>query len=249
MDNVRAGWSRPQEDEFALLTMGVRSPYRRMAFPNNPPPDLAYLNMEGIAEPELQRWCQAMQAFVRTLTFHTPKRVVLKSPTHTGRVALLARLFPGAQFIHMTRDPVALFPSTRRLWKSLDEVQGCQRARHEYLDEYVFECLLRMYDGFEKQRSVLGPTQIVDMRYEDLAADPVGVVESVYEQLQLGDYAALRTVLEPDVHGERDYQVNRHQVSDDQRAVILTRWRDYAQRYGYDLEQEITNAQAPGNDA
>ena len=49
MDNMLAGSERPQEDEFALLTMGLRTPYRRMAFPNNQPVDMEYLNMEGVS--------------------------------------------------------------------------------------------------------------------------------------------------------------------------------------------------------
>ena len=192
MDNVSAGWQRPQEDEFALLTMGARTPYRRMAFPNNPPPDMAYLNMEGLSEAELDKWSGAMKSFVRAISFRSPRRVILKSPTHTGRVALLARIFPGAQFIHISRDPFALFPSTCRLWKSLDAVQGCQIPHNKHLHEYVYDCLLKMYDGFEKQRDALEPGQIVDVRYEDLVADPLGVLETIYERLRLGDFQHVR---------------------------------------------------------
>ena len=32
MDNMEAGWDRPQEDEFALCNMGVRSPYLTITF-------------------------------------------------------------------------------------------------------------------------------------------------------------------------------------------------------------------------
>ena len=34
MDNMPAGWDRPQEDEFALCLLGQPSPYERIAFPN-----------------------------------------------------------------------------------------------------------------------------------------------------------------------------------------------------------------------
>lgn len=37
MDNMEAGWDKPQEDEFALCMMGQPSPYLDVAFPNNPP--------------------------------------------------------------------------------------------------------------------------------------------------------------------------------------------------------------------
>jgi hypothetical protein len=233
MDNVRAGWQCPQEDEFALLTMGVRTPYRRMAFPNNPPPDLEYLNMEGVSEPDLEKWCQAIRSFLRTLTYRSAKRVILKSPTHTGRVGLLSKLFPGAQFVHITRDPLALFPSTRRLWKSLDAVQGCQLPRHEHLDQYVYEALLRMYDGFEKQRAGLDPARIVDIRYEDLVADPVGVIEGIYQTLDLGDFSQVRETLETYVRSQQPYETNRHQLSPDVSEEIILRWRRYFEHYGY----------------
>lgn len=235
MDNVSAGWQRPQEDEFALLTMGVRTPYRRMAFPNNPPPDMAYLNMEGLTETELDTWSAAMKSFVQAISFRSPRRVVLKSPTHTGRVAQLARIFPGAQFIHISRDPLALFPSTCRLWKSLDAVQGCQIPHNRYLQEYVYDCLLRMYDGFEKQRAELEPGQIIDVRYEDLVADPVRVLQSIYERLQLGEFEPMRERLTQYVGEQRDYQTNRHNVSPEQQAEIQRRWSAYFTRYGYPM--------------
>jgi hypothetical protein len=38
MDNMAAGWDRPQEDEFALCMLGMQSPYLKIAFPNRPEP-------------------------------------------------------------------------------------------------------------------------------------------------------------------------------------------------------------------
>ncbi len=236
MDNMLAGWQRPQEDEFALLTMGERTPYRRMAFPNRAAVDLEYLNMAGIPPQKLQRWGASLIDFVRTITFRYPRRVILKSPTHTGRVKLLSELFPGAQFIHITRHPYTLFPSTRRLWQSLDGVQGCQLPRDQHLDEYVFEAFQRMYDGLESQRCELDASQIIDIRYEDLVADPVGVVQRVYEQLELDDFALVRDKIEAHVASQKDYQTNRHELEPALRQQIQHRWASYFQRYGYSDE-------------
>ncbi len=112
MDNMLAGWQRPQEDEFALLTMGQRTPYRRMAFPNRAAVDLDYLNMQGIPPERLRDWSQSLISFVRTITFRYPKRVILKSPTHTGRVKLLSEMFPARS---SSTSRVILMPCSRRL--------------------------------------------------------------------------------------------------------------------------------------
>ncbi|MEN0111023.1 MAG: sulfotransferase, partial [Planctomycetota bacterium] len=39
MDNVATGWERPQEDEFALCSLGLPTPYRTWAFPRRGPVD------------------------------------------------------------------------------------------------------------------------------------------------------------------------------------------------------------------
>ncbi len=233
MDNVRTGWQRPQEDEFALLAMGIRTPYRRMAFPNRPAPDQEYLNMEGIPAQKLAKWREGLTEFVKTLTFQHPKRVILKSPTHTGRLEVLSQMFPGAKFVHIARHPFSLFPSTRRLWHSLDRVQGLQFPRNERLDELVFDSFDRMYRGFDAQRSRVPDDCLFELRYEDLVQDPVGKLSELYEKLQLGDFEHIRPAVQRYVDAQKDYQTNIHELEPELEAELRRRWSTYFERYGY----------------
>jgi omega-hydroxy-beta-dihydromenaquinone-9 sulfotransferase len=233
MDNMAAGWDRPQEDEFALLTLGAPTPYERMAFPNDPPPHMEFLDMHGCSAADLARFERAIVHFVKLLTFAAQKRVLLKSPPHTGRMEVLARLFPGAKFIHIVRHPFALFPSTMRLWQSLDEVQGLQMPRGNGLDQYVLDCLKRMYGGFEEQRRRLDPTAIYDVRYEDLIADPTAEVSKMYDRLKLGDYRVVRDKIAAFVAEQKDYKPNKHKLDEPLKARIRREWAAYFDKYGY----------------
>jgi hypothetical protein len=234
MDNMAAGWERPQEDEFALLTLGAPTPYLRMAFPNDPPPHSEFFDMQGVTPEDQARFERAMVQFVKLLTFAAPgKRVLLKSPPHTGRVEVLTKLFPGTKFIHITRNPYSLFSSTMRLWRSLDEVQGLQLPRSERMEEYVFDCLIRMDRGLAGQRQRLAPGAIYDLRYEDLVADPVGQVGRIYEALGLGDYGLVRERIAAFADEQKEYKVNRHELDEDLKARIRQRWAAYFERYGY----------------
>ena len=271
MDNMQTGWDRPQEDEFALLVMGVPSPYRRLAFPNLPPVDLEYLDTEGLDEPRREAWGEPLVRFLKAVSWRTERPLVVKSPTHTGRIATLARIFPGAKFIHLTRNPETLFPSTVRLWQSLDAVQALQltptspgssspalpspepsaaaqasatdgpKSPSEAvgleagnLEEYVIECLRRMYAAFHRDRDAIPAENIVDVRYEDLVADPVAQVESIYSRLRLGDFESVRESLMRWVETEHsEYRPNRHRLPEGQATKIRTAWRDYFDRYGY----------------
>lgn len=235
MDNMAAGWTLPQEDEFALMNLGAPSPYLRIAFPKTEDPSLEYLTLAGLSDQQRSRWRDKLLWFMRALTFHhNGKRLVLKSPTHTGRVAELARMFPQAKFIHLTRDPRKLFLSTLRLWKSLEDVQALQRSRDEsYMRDYVSECLTRMYAQFESDREQVDSQHLVDLRYEDLVASPLETLRSLYQQLDLGDFSEVEPHLRKRLEHHREYQPNTHASDPELEREILERWAGYAQRYGY----------------
>lgn len=234
MDNMSAGWQLPQEDEFALLALGLPSPYRRMAFPDGDPPDLNTLDWTNISPEQHARWVGALRGFLQSLTYKSPKPLVLKSPTHTGRIAVLAEAFPDAKFIHITRDPRSIYPSTCRLWQSLDVSQSFHETDYETLDDYVLECHQRMYNAFHQGRDAVGEGNLIDVRYEDLVADPVAVMQRIYDELSLGEFSALREPLSQWVETKhKGYRTNKHQLPEETEALLKRRWSEYFERYGY----------------
>src|SRR5690242_3679963 len=174
MDNMQAGWERPQEDEFALCMMGQPSPYLTIAFPNHPPQDLEAFDLDGLPPLARRAWKQAFLRFLRHLTAKDPRRLVLKSPTLTCRIPTLLELFPNARFIHIVRDPYVVFPSTINLWKSLYLAHGLQRPTYTGLEDYVFDTFTHLYARLEQSKHLLAPHRFHELRYEDLLADPLG---------------------------------------------------------------------------
>ncbi len=236
MDDMEAGWRLPQEDEFALMNLGVPSPYLRIAFPKTQAQALEYLSMNGLSEAELASWRSKFTWFIRALTYHYGgKRLVIKSPPHTGRITELSRLYPDAKFIHLTRDPRKLFSSTLRLWKSLEQVQALHESpSDEEMKDYVTECLTRMYRDFDAAREDVGSRNVVDLRYEDLVANPMTSMSRLYEELELGDFGQIAPQLEKRLSNHDRYRPNEHRIDEQLEREILKRWPDYAARYGYE---------------
>ena len=233
MDNMAAGWDRPQEDEFALCMMGQPSPYLKIAFPNRPAPDPRYLDLEGLSPRALAAWERAFVGFLRRVTFRRPRRLVLKSPTHSCRIPALLKLFPDARFVHVVRDPYVVFPSTVHLWRSLWATHGLQRPRFEGLEEYVFAHFLHLDDRLEQGRALVDPARFCEVRYEDLVRDPIGQMQALYEHLELGEFERLRPRLERYLAGLSGYETNRYTLPADLRAEIERRWGHVIRRYGY----------------
>ncbi len=246
-DNMAAGWDHPQEDEFALCNMGVPSPYLTIAFSNHPPQCQDYLDLRGLPEAALNRWKSALVWFLKCVTVRNPGRIVLKSPPHTCRIRVLLEMFPKAKFVHIVRDPYVVFPSTVNLWKRLYRDEGWQLPKCRGLDEHVFETLTRMYDAFDRDRELLRRNQFCQVRYEDLVADPVGEMQSVYEQLGLGDFESVRPAIEAYFASQKDYQTNRYQLTPELRAEIGRRWGRFIERYGYATEPVGSGQAAVGS--
>lgn len=235
MDNMATGWARPQEDEFALCNLGVPSPYLTMAFPNRLQ-DQQYLDLEEVSDADRNRWKQTFVRFLKCITLRNPKRIVLKSPPHTCRIKVLLELFPDARFIHITRDPTVIFPSTVNLWKRLYKTQGLQVPKYEGLEEHVFATFEKMHETFQRDRRLIEPSRLCEVRYEDLVADPVGQIRVIYERLELGQYDEVQPLLQQHAAEQADYKANHYEISSETRAEIHRRWIGYFEQYGYACE-------------
>jgi hypothetical protein len=233
MDNMRAGFDRPQEDEFAMCMFGVGSPYLTIAFPNHPPQGQEFLDLETVSPKELRRWKRAFRGFLKRVAYKSGKRLVLKSPPHTARVKTLAPMFPGAIFIHIVRDPYVVFPSTVNLWRTLYNAHGLQVPTCAGLEELVFATFTRMYQHWEEAKQRLEPNRFYELRYEDLIKDPAGAMQKIYDHFQLGGFEQYLPRLRAYLATIKGYETNKYQLTDQQRTAIAQRWREVIERYGY----------------
>lgn len=234
MDNMAAGWDRPQEDEFALCLLGQPSPYADIAFPNRPSVYPGSLDLSGLTTSQLRGWKRAFRRFVQTQTYRDPRRLVLKSPPHTARIRTLLEVFPDARFVHIVRDPYTVFPSTVNLWKSLGKKHGLQTPRDEGLvREKVFREFRVIYDRLEEAKPLIPAGRFYELRYEDLVRDVVGEMRKVYAGVGLDGFEAARPALEEYVRRTKGYETNKYRLPDADRDEVSRCWGDVIGRYGY----------------
>ena len=233
MDNMKAGFDRPQEDEFALCMMGAGSPYTMLAFPNDPPEGQEFLDLETITPKQLRRWKRAFKRFLKCVTYKSGKRLVLKSPPHTARIKTLKAMFPQAIFIHIVRDPYVVFPSTVNLWKTLQRTHCLHTPTHAGVEEYVLQTFAHLYAKLEEGKKLLDPGQVYEVRYEDLTKNPAGEMKKIYDHFQLGGFDAFLPRLQAYLATVKAYETNKYQLTEAQKAEIARRWADVITRYGY----------------
>ena len=236
MDNMATGPNRPNEDEFAICALGGPSPYTRMAFPNLPKPHQNLIDMKNVSEEDLRNLEHCIEYFAKALTYkNSGRRLVLKSPTHTGRIEFLRKVFPGAKFLHISRDPKDVIPSTVRLWKRLDTINGFQIPSYEEseLENYVGQTFQKMYVAYEEANSEKHD-DLATIKYEDLVANPVESLRGAYGELGLDGFESLEPRLREYMESQSDYKRNQHQLNDCLREIINQHCGAYQEKYGYE---------------
>ena len=233
VDQIDVGWSQPQEDEFALLNLGIPSPYSRIAFPQRTDRDLDWLDLDGLSAADQERWRAACLWFYRRLLTAKPGQLCLKSPPHTCRLPTLMSLFPSSRFVYLVRDPNEVIPSTIRLWSTLSQVYGYQQIDELKLRQEVPQMFAHFHERFEATRALIPADRLIVVRYEDLVADPLGQLQMLYDSLSLGGCPIIKKKVTRLVSRRASYRRNQHVVDEPLRDAIAKSAHHYRADHGY----------------
>jgi hypothetical protein len=227
----------PQEDEFALCNLGVPSPYLTVAFPNRPPQDPEYADLEGVGPAARERWKKALVRFLKAVALASPgRRLVVKSPLHTCRIEVLLECFPDARFVHIVREPHAVFASTVNMWRAMYRWHGLQTPTFEGLEDNVLEVFERMAASLERGRRLVEPSRFHELRYEDVVADPLSQMRTLYERLALGDFAPAAPAVEAYLARAAGFRSGGYEpASSVWRGEVSRRWGPLVRRHGYEV--------------
>lgn len=233
LDNIPFRAEAPYEDEFALAIMTGLSPYLSWAFPESSARYDRYLTIDDMALDEHERWSEAMVLFAQKVTLKYGKRLVLKSPTHTARIRMLLELFPDAKFVHIHRHPFSVYRSTKHLQSNSRQYFSMQQR--EYDDhERILAMYGKMYDAYFAQKKLIPAGSLSEIAYDDLEADPMGVMGRVYEDLDLPDFGIARPAVERYIASLGTYEKGKHaMLSESVRREIVARWRRTFDEWNY----------------
>jgi hypothetical protein len=244
MDNMEVGWDRPQEDEFALCNLGIPSPYLYWAFPAQRAEYDRYLTLETLTPAERQQWKAALLWFLKRLTLNDARRLALKSPAHTARLDTLLEMFPDAKFVHLSRDPRTVIPSTIRTWERMRMSCGLEFSGKEDTEELVFDTFRRMYQSYGRHCDKTARNQLVELRYEDLVAEPLGTLRMMYDQLELPGFAQSQGRFKRHLRHVAGYRTNRFELPPDHERQIADTCGAYMDRFGYSQSSSSSSSQA-----
>lgn len=112
------------------------------------------------------------------------KRWVLKNPSHMSALDALMTVYPDALIVYTHRDPVTCIASSCSL--SAETTAGHSTTFvGETIGRTQLDLWSRAFHAFHEARPTYDQAQFVDVAFDDLRRDPLGVTRSIYDRFAL----------------------------------------------------------------
>lgn len=217
IDNIPVTPESPQEDEIALANMTPLSFYHGIYFPAKFEEFLFRgVFFDGCTPVEIAGWRSRFVYLLRKLSkLQDGRRLLIKNPVYTARLAMLRNIFPQAKFVHIARNPYDVFQSMRNFYRKLFAEFALQQYAHVDIDEAIFSVYERMMADLAADARDLAPPDFVELRYEDLDRDGLSALETIYRSLEIPGFEAGRSAFENYLASVKKFEKNRFDYSND----------------------------------
>ena len=232
MDKVKIACAEPQEDEFALVPSGL-SFACQFAFTATGEDYWRFMTLRNASDDEIKQWKAKLLWFLKKVTFKYQRPLVLKAPGHMGRIKLLLEMFPDAKFVHIRRHPYDVFRSAIHAGETVLPHWTFQRIIEDeavMLDRHAELC-----EAFFEEKGLIPSGNFCDIAFEELNANPMETIRSIYEQLSLPDFAEVEPTLREYVDSLKGYKKNSlSELPDATKQQISKRLAQCFEAWGYD---------------
>lgn len=234
MDRVPHGLDAPMSEDFAMVGVSESTAYLGYFFPRLLEETFREtVFFEGLSEKAIARWAADLEWILKKVTADCEGRpLVLKNPTHTGRIRHLVQHFPQARYVFVRRNPYVVHASTCRLMERFLTTMSLQEYDIADVERAVLKRQSLLLERYFEDRHLIPEGHLVEIQHENMVDNPLETIESVYRGLDLGGFEDARPRLQSYIESLSGYRNNEYQFAPEQVAAvtdalepILTRWQ------------------------
>lgn len=240
-DNVILGTGLPQEEEFALGDKTPISMYYFWMFPRYILQFYQRFVKFVDTEPRaIASWKEDYKLLINKALANTKReRFLSKNPPNTGRIEVLLDMFPNAKFIHIHRNPVEVYLSTRNFFNKMLPHLQLQTIDKDRLDAIIFELYENIMKDYLSQRNKIQTGNLVEISFNELEENPLPSIQRLYEDLNLPGFDESATNFEIYLNSKKSYQKNKHRLTADLVDKIKSEWGFTMEEWSYEVPEHI----------
>lgn len=240
-DNVQMHPDFPQEEEFALGNKHAFSFYNFWYFPNNTR-SIYQRNIEfkNVDTAKIDMWQQEYLYLAKKAILNTKgSRFISKNPPNTGRIKEILKVFPNAKFIHIYRNPVAVYLSTKKFFDSMmPSLQLQDISDADKIDNIIWVYKKIMQQYFEDMQAI-PKGNLVEVKFEDLEILKVDEIERIYNTLNIDGFKKALPNFIAYFEKKKSYKKNTHVIDAEILNRILKEWDFSINKWNYNVPKNV----------
>lgn len=231
IDNMPLAMDNPEETDLAVAGLCPYSYLHMYSFPRAARRYMRdYVTRFDATPPDVRaEWARQYLRVLHTATLEAGgRRLVLKNCADSARIPQILDMFPSAKFIHIVRRPYDVYRSTSHLYKTVLAGSQVQSFDPAGLDAWVIEFYTELMQRYLADRDMIPPHRLVEVRFEDLNADPVGIIKQIYAGLELPGHNAADPHIRSYLNSISGYQKNTYRPLDTTTIETVNRHWSFA---------------------
>jgi len=238
-DNVALSVDSPQEEEWAIANLNELSFFNCYYFPR----DYEYhfsrgVLLENTTEEERSNLENAYERLLKSLNYvHGGKQLLLKNPSATARLPMLKRLFPNAKFVHIVRNPYAVYASSLARYPRLMSAFSWQKFTDIDFEPHTFLAYESLMKKYLEDRGGIPAEDLIETSYEALVEDPLGEVSKIYEKFNIPLSEDSLSSIQSYLGTLTSYRKNVHQLTQGQVDHIQKHWQFAFDEWPYEMPE------------
>lgn len=202
MDNLSMGAYKPTMDEFALANLSQASWCHGFYFPKKINYYFEkYVSFSNAGKSERESYKKAHLYFVKKAQLKNPgKTLILKSASTTSRVKELLEIFPDARFVHIYRNPSAVYLSTERLYEKILPLFGFHKVSNSEIESFIISSYKEYHQKWFAEKELIAKGKLMEFPFEEFVKEPLPYLLQCYRQwdIELDDTAlnSIKTVMD-----------------------------------------------------
>lgn len=216
-DGVLLGIDLPQEDDIGLGNTIPNTIYNTFFFPNDIK-EFVQKNISRTSETKADEelFMQGYQKFAAKAMLNpifkkrtvAVQRLLSKNPPHTARIDLLLRLFPGAKFIYLHRDPYDTIASFRKFALGVFPGLQLQHLDMACYEDALIDLYMALLEKYDSTKYLIPKGDLIEVAYKGLIEEPLLTVANIYSQLGIKGFAKSQTAMEQFISEQKNHKVS-----------------------------------------
>ncbi len=233
MDDLRLSYDAAFEEEFALGNQIEQSMACGYYFPKK----LKHYFTKGVLlkeQADKSNWQKHWSFYLKKIAWLNKRnKLVVKSPYNICRTDAILEKFPNAKFIHIYRDPLAVYASSKKLLEKILPEMALQNWTNETIEAFVLSSYKDTMQTFLDAKGNIPKGQLVELSYSDLVSNPSEQIEKIYNDLNINGLSESVEKIEMEIDSYSTYKASKYHLSKKVEEELKEKWRFIYEAYNF----------------